>query len=75
MQAVLDWMWPAESPSNDAARGMEDALEDVARGMETAMEDAARGMESAIKDALEDAERGEEKHFLSFPQDGPLPER
>ena len=60
MQGVLDWMWPAESPSNDAARGMEDAMEDAARGMETAMEDAARGMESAIKDALEDAERGNE---------------
>ena len=60
MQGVLDWMWPAESPSNDAARGMEDAMEDAARGMETAMEDAARGMEIAIKDALEDAERGNE---------------
>ena len=60
MQVVLDWMWLAESPSNDAARGMEDAMEDAACGMETAMEDAARGMRIAIKDALEDAVRGNE---------------
>ena len=60
MQVVLDWMWPAESPSNDAARGMEDAMEDAACGMETAMEDAARKMEIAIKEALEDAVRGNE---------------